>query len=180
MKALGRLILSLVGAALFLAPLLWMLAASFRDEAHLFEPSLRRWLSTDGWTWHNYADAWRRAEYGPGDLVVFSLETPHSGLANRSNRYFRLSMDIRGMRKSDNIPTIGTVVAIDENAVTVAEDNGTRHTFRLNDDTFCRVARGRLSGMPLELAEIPRLVKVGDPVYVASNRGTATFMRPQH
>ena len=126
------------------------------------------------------ADAWRRAEYGPGDLVVFSLETPHSGLANRSNRYFRLSMDIRGMRKSDNIPTIGTVVAIDENAVTVAEDNGTRHTFRLNDDTFCRVARGRLSGMPLELAEIPRLVKVGDPVYVASNRGTATFMRPQH
>jgi len=126
------------------------------------------------------ADAWRRAEYGPGDLVVFSLETPHSGLANRSNRYFRLSMDIRGMRKSDNIPTIGTVVAIDENAVTVAEDNSTRHTFRLNDDTFCRVARGRLSGMPLELAEIPRLVKVGDPVYVASNRGTATFMRPQH
>jgi hypothetical protein len=89
-------------------------------------------------------------------------------------------MDIRGMRKSDNIPTVGTVVAIDENAVTVAEDNGKRHTFRLNEDTFCRIARGRLSGMPLALAEIPKLVKVGDAVYVASNRGTAVFMRPQH
>jgi hypothetical protein len=125
-------------------------------------------------------DAWRRTEFRPGDLVVFSLETPHSGLANRSDRYFRLSMDIRGMRQSDNIPTIGTVAAVDSNAVTVADDNGKQHTFRLNEDTFCRIARGRLSGMPLTLAEIPKLVKVGDAVYVASNRGTATFMRPQH
>ena len=52
--------------------------------------------------------------------------------------------------------------------------------FRLNEDTFCRIFRGRLSGMPLQLAEIPRLLKVGDPVYVASNRGIATFIRPQH
>jgi hypothetical protein len=126
------------------------------------------------------ADAWRRAEFRPGDLVVFSLETPHSGLANRSDRYFRLSMDIRGMRKSDNTPLIGTVAAIDANAIAVADDSGKRHTFRLNEDTFCRIARGRLSGMPLELAEIPQLVKVGDPVYVASNRGIATFIRPQH
>jgi Phytanoyl-CoA dioxygenase (PhyH) len=126
------------------------------------------------------ADAWRRAEFQPGDLVVFSLETPHSGLANRSDRYFRLSMDIRGMGKSDNIPAIGTVAAIDENAITVADDTGKQQTFRLNEDTFCRIARGRLSGMPLQLAEIPRLVKIGDPVYVASNRGTATFIRPQH
>jgi Phytanoyl-CoA dioxygenase (PhyH) len=126
------------------------------------------------------ADAWRRAEFRPGDLVVFSLETPHSGLANRSDRYFRLSMDIRGMRKSDNIPVVGKVVALDQNAVTVADDTGKQHVFRLNEDSFCRIARGRLSGMPLTLEEIPRLVKVGDPVYVASNRGTVTFMRPQH
>ena len=126
------------------------------------------------------AEAWRRTEWQPGDLAVFSLETPHSGLANRSDRYFRLSTDIRGMRKSDNIPTIGTVAAIDANAVTIADDSGKRHIFRLNEETFCRIARGRLSGMPLQLAEIPQLVKVGDPVYVASSRGTAVFMRPQH
>ncbi|MGA8705927.1 MAG: phytanoyl-CoA dioxygenase family protein [Steroidobacteraceae bacterium] len=126
------------------------------------------------------AVAWRRAEFRPGDLLMFSLETPHTGLANLSDRFFRLSMDIRGMKKSDNVPMIGTVVAIDENAITIADDNGGQQTFRLNEDTFCRIFRARLSGMPLQLAEIPRLVKLGDPVYVASNRGTATFIRPQH
>ena len=34
--------------------------------------------------------------------------------------------------------------------------------------------------MPLTLAEIPELVKVGAPVYVAADHGTATFIRPQH
>jgi len=50
MKALGRLIVSIAVALLFLAPLIWMLAASFRDEAHLFEPSLRHWFSGPGTT----------------------------------------------------------------------------------------------------------------------------------
>jgi hypothetical protein len=125
-------------------------------------------------------DAWRRAVYQPGDLLVFSLETPHSGLANRSDRYFRLSMDIRGMKRSDNVPAVGRVAAIDACAITVVEDDGQQKTFRLDSDTFCRITRGRLTGMPLDLAEIPQLVKVGDPVYVASDHGTATFIRPQH
>ena len=125
-------------------------------------------------------DAWRRTTYQPGDLLMFSLETPHSGLANRSDRHFRLSMDIRGMPKSGNIPTVGTVAAIDPCAITIAADNGEHRTFRLDEDTFCRITRGRLTGMPLALDEIPQLVKVGDPVYVASDHGTATFIRPQH
>ena len=128
------------------------------------------------------AVAWRRAEFRPGDLLMFSLETPHTGLANLSDRFFRLSMDIRGMKKSDNVPMIGTVVAIDENAITIADPhNGGQQTFRrLNEDTFCRIFRARLSGMPLQLAEISPLGELGDPVYVALNRGTATFIRPQH
>ncbi len=125
-------------------------------------------------------DAWRRAVYQPGDLLVFSLETPHSGLANRSDRYFRLSMDIRGMKQSGNIPTIGKVKAIDANAITVATDAGDDRTFRIDEDTFCRVYRGKLTGMPLKLDEIPKLVKIGAPVYVASDHGTAVFIRPQH
>jgi ectoine hydroxylase-related dioxygenase (phytanoyl-CoA dioxygenase family) len=125
-------------------------------------------------------EAWRRTVYQPGDLLVFSLETPHSGLANRSDRYFRLSMDIRGMKKSENVPTVGRVAAIDACAITVVGDDGQQKTFRLDSDTFCRITRGRLTGMPLDLAEIPQLVKVGDPVYVASDHGTATFIRPQH
>ena len=125
-------------------------------------------------------DAWRRALYQPGDLLVFSLETPHSGLANRSDSYFRLSMDIRGMPKSGNVPTVGTVAALDACAITVATEAGEQRTFRIDDDTFCRVTRGRLTGMPLALKEIPQMVKIGDPVYVAADHGTATFIRPQH
>lgn len=125
-------------------------------------------------------EAWRRTIYRPGDLLMFSLETPHSGLANRSDRHFRLSMDIRGMPGSANIPTVGTVAAIDACAITIAADDGAMRTFRIDEDTFCRITRGRLTGMPLALEEIPQMVKIGDPVYVASDHGTATFIRPQH
>lgn len=125
-------------------------------------------------------DAWRRTIYQPGDLLMFSLESPHSGLANLSEDRFRLSCDVRVMRKSDNVPMVGKIRAIDRNAVTVASDEGEEKTFRLSEDTFCRITRGRLSGMPLALDEITQYVKIGDPVYVASNDGVATFMRPQH
>ena len=125
-------------------------------------------------------DAWRRALYQPGDLLVFSLETPHSGLANRSDRFFRLSMDIRGMPKSGNIPTVGTIAALDSCAITVETQTGEQRVFRIDEDSFCRIARGRLTGMPLTLEEIPQLMKIGDPVYVASDHGTAMFVRPQH
>ena len=125
-------------------------------------------------------EAWRRAEYEPGDVLIFSLESPHSGLANRSDRYFRLSMDIRGMPKSGNVPVVGNVVAIDRCAIVVEDDMGKQQVFRIDEDTFCRIYRGRLSGVPLPLDDIPELVKVGAPVYVASRNGTATFIRPQH
>lgn len=125
-------------------------------------------------------DAWRRTRFEPGDVLMFSLDTPHSGLANRSDRYFRLSMDIRGMKKSENVPMVGKVAAIDPNAVTIVADDGKKRTFRLTEDSFCRIWRGKLTGNPLELAEIPQLIKVGDPVYVAYERGNVVFMRPQH
>jgi hypothetical protein len=125
-------------------------------------------------------DAWRRFRYQPGDVVIFSLESPHSGLANLSDRYFRLSMDIRGMRKSDGVPVVGSVTAIDRCAITVRDESGAQHTFRIDEDTFCRIYRGKLSGMPLKLDEIPQLLVIGAQVYIASNRGTATFIRPQH
>ncbi|WP_181316740.1 phytanoyl-CoA dioxygenase family protein [Sphingobium sp. AEW001] len=125
-------------------------------------------------------DAWRRAIYAPGDVLMFSLETPHSGLANRSDKYFRLSMDVRGMPKSANIPVVGHVAAIDHNAIAVDADDGQHHVFRIDDDTFCRIYRGRQSGMPLTRDEIPQLVHVGAPVYVAADHGTAVFIRPSH
>lgn len=125
-------------------------------------------------------ECWRRAEYRPGDLLMFSLESPHSGLANRSSRFFRLSMDIRCTRKSDGVPVVGTLAAVDRCAIEVDGEDGQRHVFRIDEDTYYRVYRGRLTGIPLTLDEIPSVAKVGDRVYVAHDHGTAVFVRNQH
>lgn len=56
-------------ALLFLAPLLWMLLAAFREERYIFSSSPVDWATSDGWTWENFAAAWRRAELGSSLLV---------------------------------------------------------------------------------------------------------------
>lgn len=61
MKKATTWMISLLVAAAFLAPLLWMVLASFREEDRIFHLSLGNWLTVEGWTWTNYADAWRRA-----------------------------------------------------------------------------------------------------------------------
>lgn len=63
-----------------------------------------------------------------------------------------------------------TVAAIDACTTTVDADDG-KHTFHIDEETLCRLIRGRLTGMPLGLEEIPLMVKVGAPVYVASDHG---------
>ena len=56
---------SLVVAAAFLAPLLWMLAAAFRETDGIFRGGVAGWLGEPtGWTWDNFAEAWRRAALG--------------------------------------------------------------------------------------------------------------------
>lgn len=61
LAAYGAWGLSLAVSVVFLAPLLWMVTASLRDEASIFGGG---WLGADGWTLRNYAEAWRRAELG--------------------------------------------------------------------------------------------------------------------
>lgn len=68
-NALRRLlpwVASLAVAVLFLAPLLWMFAASFQTEARIFQTNLAHWFNPSGWTLENYSDAWRRAGLGRG------------------------------------------------------------------------------------------------------------------
>ncbi|MBB4615019.1 phytanoyl-CoA dioxygenase family protein [Novosphingobium taihuense] len=125
-------------------------------------------------------DSWRRAEYQPGDLLMFALESPHSGLANRSESFFRMSMDIRCTRKSDGVPLLGTLAEVDRNAIAIDDDEGQRHVFRLDEDTFFRIYRGRETGMPVPLSQIPELARIGSRVFVAHDHGTAIFVRPQH
>lgn len=61
--------LSIVAAVAFLAPLLWMLGASLREESWIFRAGFDAWFTREGWTLANYSDAWRRAALGHTFLI---------------------------------------------------------------------------------------------------------------
>ena len=68
MKRLIGWTVSAAVAVLFLLPLLWMVTASFRPEAAIFQRGLSGLLSLSGGTFGHYAAAWRRAELAGGLL----------------------------------------------------------------------------------------------------------------
>jgi multiple sugar transport system permease protein/fructooligosaccharide transport system permease protein len=57
---------SLVVALVFLAPLLWMVLASFHVESRIFQSATGGWFAGDAWTLRHYAAAWHRAALGRG------------------------------------------------------------------------------------------------------------------
>lgn len=121
------------------------------------------------------AHAWRRATYRPGDVIIMHLNTPHTGIANYSER-FRLSMDIRVMAASGDTPIIGRVMSITHDQVAVLGEDGRSGTFTLDERTYCRGIDGR----KVPLSEIPVLFQAGDEVILAQREGRATVMRPPH
>lgn len=118
--------------------------------------------------------AWRRSTYRAGDLLLMDLGTPHSGLANHSDR-FRLSIDMRVMPKSVKIPIIGRLTAVSSSAVAVCDETGETQLI-IDESSYCRDLSGRR--MTPEL--VPRHFKVGDEVIVASERGITTVLRHTH
>ena len=64
MKRAFAWLVSAAVAALFLAPLLWMLAASFHETSQIFRGGLAGLFGGEGWSSANYANAWRRAALG--------------------------------------------------------------------------------------------------------------------
>lgn len=119
--------------------------------------------------------SWRRTIYRPGDLLVFDMDSPHSGLANYST-HFRLSMDIRLMRASDKLPAIGSVTAVDDSAISVTSEDGKTERFLFDEKTYCRSYGGI---KPAALHDIPKLAGIGAKVIVSSERGVARLIRPQ-
>jgi hypothetical protein len=122
------------------------------------------------------AGAWRRATYRPGDVLIFDKDSPHSGLANYSDQRFRLSMDIRLMAPSDNLPMIGTVSAVDARTITVRNDAGMSETFRYDDGTYCR---GFNNEQARTFDDIPKFCPPGSKIIVSSENGMARLIRPQ-
>jgi ectoine hydroxylase-related dioxygenase (phytanoyl-CoA dioxygenase family) len=80
-------------------------------------------------------DAWHRADYRPGDLLVFAMYTPHHGLPNHTDRV-RLSIDIRIQPRSFARPIIGTLTEAGPDHVAIAADSGERVLLDIDDGCF--------------------------------------------
>lgn len=118
-------------------------------------------------------DKWARADYEPGDILIFDLGTPHTGLANHSDR-FRLSMDIRVMPESKDVPAIGAIVDVDSVSITIRDENGRERQFRIDSNTYCRDRMGNR----FDPSEIRKHMQVADEVIVAGERAVASVIRP--
>ncbi|MFJ3779001.1 phytanoyl-CoA dioxygenase family protein [Streptomyces sp. NPDC090075] len=82
-------------------------------------------------------ESWRRIDYLPGDVLIFNKFTPHSGLANTSDR-IRLSIDIRVLNTAAPKPVIGAVESIDDSSVTIHDEDGADVTLAIDDGTYIR------------------------------------------
>lgn len=121
------------------------------------------------------AHAWRRATYRPGDVLMMDIRTPHTGIANYSDR-FRLSLDIRVMGRSGNVPLVGTITAVTTQSVSIQSHDGRSGTFLLDENTFCR----GLDGVRVSLGSIPERLHPGDQMIVSAEQGRAILIRPLH
>jgi hypothetical protein len=87
---------------------------------------------------------WARAQYRPGDMVVFEGSIMHCGLINRSPDRLRMSMEIRFNGPTAPQPVIGRILSIDADRVTVASNDGVEATFAIDDET--RMRGDRITG----------------------------------
>ncbi|MCA8888801.1 MAG: phytanoyl-CoA dioxygenase family protein [Parvularculaceae bacterium] len=118
-------------------------------------------------------EVWKRSDYHPGDMVMFTHWIPHSGLPNRSDR-FRMSMDVRVMRADADLPVLGIVKSFTPDAIVVANHDGREVRLAVNEDTYCRWTAGRRIPIKELIAKIP----AGDRVLAFHKDGRATMLRP--
>jgi ectoine hydroxylase-related dioxygenase (phytanoyl-CoA dioxygenase family) len=117
--------------------------------------------------------AWRRSNYHPGDVVVMHLNTPHSGITNLSSDRFRLSLDIRMLPASSDIPAIGAVKSISSEKIVIESEHHEPLEFAITDETYCRV----VGPDRLVPSQIPLKIKPGQEVIVAHRAGRALVVR---
>jgi multiple sugar transport system permease protein/fructooligosaccharide transport system permease protein len=99
MRAALRWAVSLAVACVFLAPLWWMLAASFRPSADVFGAPLGDWLVHPVFNLHNYAAAVRRAALAvalANTLLQVALVAGAGLLVNSMAAYAFARLEFRG------------------------------------------------------------------------------------
>lgn len=120
------------------------------------------------------ADRWRGTTYRPGDVLLMGLDTPHSGITNRSRDRFRLSMDTRIMPSNAKLPLVGTIAAVTSEKVVVRDERG-EHTLRFDKNSFVRGYHGD----QMSLSDVPSRYQVGLEVIAAFEGDRVTNLRPQ-
>jgi len=123
-------------------------------------------------------DGWKSATFNPGDIVIFDLNLPHSGLTNISKDKFRLSFDIRVTEASGRVPVIGSMQSLSETSVTVRDEkSGELKTFNVSPETYVRST----TGLKREGADIPTTFDPGETILINSLDGkNATLVRAIH
>jgi ectoine hydroxylase-related dioxygenase (phytanoyl-CoA dioxygenase family) len=123
-------------------------------------------------------EGWLRADFAPGDIVIFDLNLLHSGLSNISRDRFRISMDIRVTEASGPVPTIGELVELTERGVRVRNDRtGVEEYYAVNRRTYVRGT----NGAKREGRDIAATFTPGEHVIVNCLDGrNATLVRSVH
>lgn len=128
---------------------------------------------------HVPTEGWASSNFEPGDIVIFDLNLVHSGLTNiSSGNRFRLTLDIRVVEASGNVPVIGSVSRLTENEVVLRnQKTGEEKTYAINSDTYVRNTNGqRRTG-----ADIPTTFAPHETIIVNAPDGkTATVVRAIH
>lgn len=121
--------------------------------------------------------AWRTADYAAGDVVLFDRYLPHSGMRNYSDRYFRLSFDVRLVPAVDNAPMTGHVLSVDPEGIEIRTDGGEVRALKFAPDTYCRDYGMPNEGKNVEAARIPSRFPPGAEVLIAAENGEVKLMR---
>lgn len=121
------------------------------------------------------ADAWGRADYQPGDVLILHERTPHCALENHSN-ILRLSFDIRLVPQSSaQNMFVGTVTAVDPASLSLRSDRGESITIRVDEDTYIRCAPGMAIRVPL--SELTNAAAPGSRLLALHDGNHATMLR---
>jgi hypothetical protein len=114
----------------------------------------------------------RPAVYRPGDVVIFSTETPHVGIPNQSDR-FRFSMDIRFSALSQAQPLVGVLAAVGAGSITLETEEG-QVTLIVDDRSYLRLK----DGAQLPVARMQEFLPVGERMMVGRDGDRALVVRP--
>ena len=125
-------------------------------------------------------ESWSTAHYRAGDVVIFTKTMPHYGRANTSDR-FRLSLDIRAVRRSSRIPVVGVVQGITMEEVIIRDEDDRDVALLLDDKTFIRKPdpNGR-NPVQITRAEVVDSLPPGTRVMATEDGGRALILRPQN